>query len=60
MGSVSPLIIRPTAHQSWTHMLTHQIWVLAVLMYPPTGEKKVEVVTARYLEMASTRAWRCW
>ena len=30
-------LIGPKAHQSWTHDLTHQIWVHGgTLMYPPT------------------------
>ena len=29
-------LIEPKAQQSWTHVLTHQIWVLAVRTYPLT------------------------
>ena len=28
-------LIRSKAHQSWTHVRTHQIWALAIPMYIP-------------------------
>ena len=37
--------IGPKAQHFWTHVLTHKIWALALLMYPPTyGQLTLERV----------------